>query len=398
MEIRRKRCRQGLVRAGVAELLDAQVRVRALRGRGGVQRALHAVLRRLGLAEQLEGDQRRAPVARHLVLVAGVQRRTHVLHVAGAPQAGDDVANPCHERRVGRGHAAARLDEDLLVDAVGEAGTVDGAVGTLGVAVADLARVEGVLPDRSRQHEGGDDERDPPEDGEAGVRRAPGGGAGGDIGPVHDGNLGADRSRRLPVCAPRSNVRSRGTAAIRRLHGHACAEPLTSKLGARLACGRRLSRSPGGTNAHRASSRGRRPATAPIGGGFHVRRHRRLDYRLDPHRKSLCCRVPGVTAATGRPRGGAVGPWAPTGTDGVQCGEQTERNDANSGQPEAVLRSRTRPGSTRSFRLGAGRSQVQILSPRSSESPGNPGLLPVLGTTISGHGVQDGVQFCTRRL
>ena len=230
MEVLRKRLRQRLVRAGVAELLDAQVRVRPLRGGGGVQRALHAVLRRLGLAEQLEGHQRRAPVARHLVALRGVQRRAHVLHVAGALQAGDDVANTCHERRVGRGHAAARLNEDLLVDAVGEAGTVDGAVGTLGVAVADLARVEGVLPDRSRQHEGEDDEPDPPEDGEAGVRRAPGGGAGGDIRPVHGGNLRCGSEPAFAGMRATLNVRSRGTTAIRRLHCHACAEPLSLSM------------------------------------------------------------------------------------------------------------------------------------------------------------------------
>ena len=65
----------------------------------------------------------------------------------------------------------------------------------------------------------------------------------------------------------------------------------------------------------------------------------------------------------------------------------------NCDQLEAAVRPQIPPQATRTFRLGAGRSQVQILSPRSSESPGNPGLLPVLATIISGHRVQYGVLF-----
>jgi hypothetical protein len=49
---------------------------------------------------------------------------------------------------------------------------------------------------------------------------------------------------------------------------------------------------------------------------------------------------------------------------GVQSGEQTERNPGQLRTTDTVLRCRTRSGSTRSLRLGAGRSQVQILSPR----------------------------------
>jgi hypothetical protein len=59
---------------------------------------------------------------------------------------------------------------------------------------------------------------------------------------------------------------------------------------------------------------------------------------------------------------------------GVQSGDQIERN-------RGALRSVNRTESRRNaayerglVRLGAGRSQVQILSPRCEESPGNPGL------------------------
>ena len=48
--------------------------------------------------------------------------------------------------------------------------------------------------------------------------------------------------------------------------------------------------------------------------------------------------------------------------------------EANSGQLEAALRRRIQLHATGSFRLGAGRSQVQILSPRSHERPASAGL------------------------
>jgi hypothetical protein len=60
---------------------------------------------------------------------------------------------------------------------------------------------------------------------------------------------------------------------------------------------------------------------------------------------------------------------------GVQFGVQIERN-CRTLRNRNTCKSRTRRLSKRpSFGLGAGRSQVQILSPRWSKSPGNAGLL-----------------------
>ena len=54
------------------------------------------------------------------------------------------------------------------------------------------------------------------------------------------------------------------------------------------------------------------------------------------------------------------------GRYGDQSGEQIERNRAQPSATRTRSRPRMRSHATRSFRLGAGRSQVQILSPRST--------------------------------
>ena len=78
------------------------------------------------------------------------------------------------------------------------------------------------------------------------------------------------------------------------------------------------------------------------------------------------------------PRGGghgcAGGCRSRSCSDGVQSGCKVSAAGGNCDQLGAPLRCEIPPEATGSFRLGAGRSQVQILSPRSSESPGNPRL------------------------
>ena len=65
-------------------------------------------------------------------------------------------------------------------------------------------------------------------------------------------------------------------------------------------------------------------------------------------------------------------------TTGINPGNKLSATEANSEQLEPALDSRIRSGTTRSLRLGAGRSQVQILSPRYHERPANAGLFGFL--------------------
>ena len=72
-------------------------------------------------------------------------------------------------------------------------------------------------------------------------------------------------------------------------------------------------------------------------------------------------------------RFGVVTPRSPASSehrhaDGVQSGVQIERNRPTQSNSDA-LQALNRGGKPGSLRLGAGRSQVQILSPRSDESP-----------------------------
>jgi hypothetical protein len=62
---------------------------------------------------------------------------------------------------------------------------------------------------------------------------------------------------------------------------------------------------------------------------------------------------------------------------GAQSGEQIERNRDQLNTTQTALRRGTRPHATGSLRLGAGRSQVQILSPRSQKSPANRRVMPL---------------------
>jgi hypothetical protein len=83
--------------AGIAELLDAQRRIRPTCGRRRGQERVDLVdllvLSVTGRALDLEGHERRAPVVGELTGVARCQRRADVRRVARRPDAPDDVAN-----------------------------------------------------------------------------------------------------------------------------------------------------------------------------------------------------------------------------------------------------------------------------------------------------------------
>src|SRR5215208_1159918 len=88
----------------------------------------------------------------------------------------------------------------------------------------------------------------------------------------------------------------------------------------------------------------------------------------------------GRLAARERSRGRPVQPpweWVAGAWDdlswrrvgGVQSGVQSERNRAQLRATQTALEGRSAPGTPGSLRPGAGRSQVQILSPRSRKTP-----------------------------
>ena len=79
--------------------------------------------------------------------------------------------------------------------------------------------------------------------------------------------------------------------------------------------------------------------------------------------------------------------------DGVRYGVQTERNSPELRHTEATDQRRTGPAGPGSLRLGAGRSQVQILSPRLGESAAEQRFCSFRQSRSAGHGVQYGVQF-----
>jgi hypothetical protein len=74
---------------------------------------------------------------------------------------------------------------------------------------------------------------------------------------------------------------------------------------------------------------------------------------------------------------------------GNNPGNKLSATEANSGQLEAALRRRKELHATRSFRLGAGRSQVQILSPR-LEAPAK--YIILVSSVMAFNGVQIGTR------
>src|SRR5689334_7901770 len=84
---------------------------------------------------------------------------------------------------------------------------------------------------------------------------------------------------------------------------------------------------------------------------------------------------------------GARGPLAPDTArvrwvalaGGSILGSKLSETHSTSENRASLYSAEREPNKPGMFRLGAGRSQVQILYPRLSESPGNPGLLSFVG-------------------
>ena len=178
--------RQRLAGAGVAELLDAQVGVGLLGGRGGGERGADAVLGGVVLALELEGDERGAVVARELALVALRVGGLDLGDVRGRLEALDDVVDGGGEALVVvRDLAALGLDQYLLARLLREAGGGDRLVGALRLAVAHVLVRQHALADGAADHGGQHDEEDPSENGALPVLRAPAPGAGGEVVLLH---------------------------------------------------------------------------------------------------------------------------------------------------------------------------------------------------------------------
>ena len=115
----------------VAELLDAQLGVRLLRGGGGGERGVDALLGDVVVAGELEGDERGAAVLGDLALVALGERATRRRGRAAAAssRATTSSTRGLERRVVGLAVALAGLDEDLLVGLCREVGVGDRLVG-----------------------------------------------------------------------------------------------------------------------------------------------------------------------------------------------------------------------------------------------------------------------------
>ena len=174
-----------LVRARVAELLDPQLRVRALRGGGGGERRVDAVLGDVVLALELEGDERGAAVARELARVALGVGRLDLDDVRRGLRGVLTTSPTAALKRASRIARALALHEHLLVGLLREAGGGDRLVGGAGLAVAGVLVGQHPLPDGAAEHGGEDDEGDPAEDRALAVVGAPAARAGGEVVLLH---------------------------------------------------------------------------------------------------------------------------------------------------------------------------------------------------------------------
>src|SRR5205823_8501453 len=111
-----------LVRASTAELRDGELTTRALRVRDRSQNRLDLVLGVVGLAADVELDQRRMPVARYLASIARRERRVDVGHVRLRRQPPNYILHggvePCtsgRQRRVLEEHELLRRLFELAV-------------------------------------------------------------------------------------------------------------------------------------------------------------------------------------------------------------------------------------------------------------------------------------------
>ena len=199
-----------LVRARVAELLDAQVGVRALGGGRGVERRVDAVLRDVVLALELEGHQRGRAVLRELAVVALGVGRLDLFDVRRGLELRHDVVDRGGELRVAVRGLALALHEHLLAGLLREACSRDGLVGGARLAVAHVLVRQVVHTDGAADEGGEDDEEDPTEDRALAVLCAPATGAGSEVLFRH-----ATQGRTAPGVLPGGEPASFGAVYLR---------------------------------------------------------------------------------------------------------------------------------------------------------------------------------------
>ena len=202
---------QRLVGAGVAELLDPDARVGALRRRGRGEARIDPRFRLFGIAWDLELDQRRVAVGRDLAAALG--GRAEMSDRRRGPQAPRGVGEGGIERRVA-GLQVPALDQDQLGVRL-QLGRFERGLGPPGLSGHGFGVAQGLLPHGAADEHGENDEGEPSEDGDLAVRRAPAGGAGCDVGPglhrVPFGGLGGlDATRPGSQCANRLPMRLAG--------------------------------------------------------------------------------------------------------------------------------------------------------------------------------------------
>ena len=185
LEVVVERLRQRLVRARVAELLDAQLRVSALRRRHRRQDRRDALLRLIRVAPDLELHEGRALVGGRLPGVAGGVRRGQLDHVGLARQPPLHVEHRCLELRVRRAQRAARLDQHLLARPLLQSGVRYRARGRPRVAVPLVLGLDVLHAGGAARQHADDHERDPSPDRELAMVRAPMAGARGKVASVH---------------------------------------------------------------------------------------------------------------------------------------------------------------------------------------------------------------------
>jgi hypothetical protein len=172
LEVVLERLLERLARRDGADLLDAQVRVRSLDGRGGRERRVDVLDPLVVVAGDLEGQQRRAPVLGDLAGGVCVERRDDLLDVREVVEALYELCGGGLQRGPGA-VARSSLQQHLLTAGLAKARLVDREVGGLRRAVAHLGVAQRVRADHAAADRRGDDERDPAEDRDPSMLCAP---------------------------------------------------------------------------------------------------------------------------------------------------------------------------------------------------------------------------------
>ena len=174
---------KGLLDAAAADLLDAQVRMRALGGGRRLEAGVHLLLGQLRIALEVERDHGGPAVLGDLAEVARPIGRADVLHRAGLLQARRHVGDGGLEGRIARRPA---LDEDLLAGRLLEVLGQD----LLGAAATPRCRSRRRSSPSCRRlpptTHGENDEDEPSDDGRLTMPGAPHTGARGEVAAFHD--------------------------------------------------------------------------------------------------------------------------------------------------------------------------------------------------------------------